>query len=419
MGRDDVTPTISRVLKSGTPVVAQENSGPSDAEYAAAVAQEHARVADYLKRLQSMRPWGPWALFAVCFVMFAWASAAGGTEYDVVLLRFGAIYPPYVFERGQWWRLISATFMHIGFIHFAVNMTCLLLVAPLLERVLGTPAFLALYAVSGLCGSLATTYYNYQRPVLPAGASGALFGVFGAVVLIGWRYRGDIPARVRTQLSSGMIPCILYSLWISQWYGLDNAAHLGGLVGGVLAAALLTKAAVIPLLRRRWAVMLLLIIGLAPFAVEGYAAGRAYVRAGLSRSPMVAYRDPQNRFTLNHSVGLQPHIEDGKLVLLSFSAEYSLDYRAGKKAEDPDALIGKLRQKRFAVERRETRTIGNRKWLLVWADNPEGAACRFAMTSDGQRTILFQMRLLQDNLMDSARHFDQILESIHLLPGSN
>ncbi len=203
-----------------------------EATYQVEVERTRQETSAIFGRLSEVQPWGTWTIFAVCLVMFLWASVVGSTENVATLLRFGANHPSLTLEAHQWWRLVGATFMHIGILHFAVNMYSLFVVGRLLEQVYGNSHYLALYAVGGLAGSLASATTG---SVVSAGASGALFGLFGATVVVGYRHRKEWPAHFVKMLSSGMLPAIVYNLFYGfSQDGIDNAAHLGGLVGGCL-----------------------------------------------------------------------------------------------------------------------------------------------------------------------------------------
>lgn len=155
------------------------------------------------------------------------------------LFIWGANYGPATLN-GQWWRLLSSTFIHGGIIHLALNMQCLWQLGKLTERLYGNWAFLLLYILSGLGGSAASLLWN---PVtLSVGASGAIFGVAGG--LVAFLYLGKLPlsrAATRSILSSTLVFVGFNLLYGAASTGIDNAAHIGGLVTGALVGALLTR----------------------------------------------------------------------------------------------------------------------------------------------------------------------------------
>ena len=158
----------------------------------------------------------------------------------IAQLRFwGANYGPLTLG-GQWWRLLTSTFVHIGFIHLVFNMQALWRLSMLTERLYGNWAFLALYILSGLGGSVASMWST--PTVTSAGASGAIFGMAGG--LVAFLYLGKMPfprTAIRGILTSTLIFVAYNLLYGFTSTGIDNAAHLGGLVTGAVVGALLTR----------------------------------------------------------------------------------------------------------------------------------------------------------------------------------
>jgi rhomboid protease GluP len=181
-----------------------------------------------------------WLLIAVNLVVFGFMLAQEhtiGVPSRHTLLAFGANFGPLT-THGEWWRLASCIFVHIGLMHLVVNMWVLSDIGPLMERLLGPIGFLILYLFSGLAGSAASLAWNPF--VTGAGASGAIFGLFGALLGIMFFSRGSIPtAAVRDLRTSGLLFLAfnflggLFESWI------DHAAHLGGAVVGLLGGLIL------------------------------------------------------------------------------------------------------------------------------------------------------------------------------------
>jgi rhomboid protease GluP len=155
------------------------------------------------------------------------------------VLDLGGLYGPLVFE-GEWWRILSATFVHIGFLHLFFNMWCLWSLGNAAERMFGNFTFLVIYLLSGIGGCLASLAW---RPAgLSAGASGAVFGIAGA--LVSMLYFGHIlvPRRVVRDLLSSLTFFVGFNLLLgSLLIGIDNAGHIGGLVVGLLLGAALHR----------------------------------------------------------------------------------------------------------------------------------------------------------------------------------
>lgn len=155
------------------------------------------------------------------------------------LLRWGADFGPKAMT-GEWWRLLTCIFVHIGIIHILLNMWVLATAGPLVERMVGNIGFLLLYLVAGLSGSLASLFWN---PLLvSAGASGAIFGIYGALLGLLLRGYGSIPAKTLAQLRNSGLGFLFYNLLYGMMQAtVDSAAHIGGLTGGFLCGLVLSQ----------------------------------------------------------------------------------------------------------------------------------------------------------------------------------
>jgi rhomboid protease GluP len=154
-------------------------------------------------------------------------------------LFWGANYGPFTLD-GQWWRLLSSTFLHFGIIHLALNMQCLWRLGQLTERLYGNWAFLTLYILSGLGGSVASLWWNPNT--FSAGASGAIFGVAGGLVAFLYLSKLPMPRAAIQGIMTSTLIFVGYNLLFGfTSTGIDNAAHIGGLVTGALVGALLTR----------------------------------------------------------------------------------------------------------------------------------------------------------------------------------
>lgn len=155
------------------------------------------------------------------------------------LLRWGANFGPLTLQ-GQWWRLLTAMFVHIGIVHLALNMWTLWNLGTMAEYLYGRKAFLALYLLCGLAASLASVAGNPL--IVTAGASGAIFGVAG--VLIATLYLAKLPPPP-SALRIGLLSLIVFAAYTVTYGflkgGIDNRAHIGGLVSGLLLGAVLSK----------------------------------------------------------------------------------------------------------------------------------------------------------------------------------
>jgi len=167
------------------------------------------------------------------------------------LLRWGANWGPLSLGT-QPWRILTSNYVHIGIVHLGFNMWCLWNLGQLAERILGRLNFSLLYTFSGIAGSLASLWFH---PTIPgAGASGAIFGLAGAAIAV--FYLGHLPiakTAIRSSMSS-LMTFVGYNLLFGLAPGIDNSAHIGGLVAGLAMGAALSKHILVaPEVRRTWA----------------------------------------------------------------------------------------------------------------------------------------------------------------------
>ena len=162
-------------------------------------------------------------------IVFLLLSLRGMTEDAEFMLRHGAMYVPYVAESGEYYRLFTCMFLHFGFDHLMNNMIVLILVGWNLELTVGKIRYLVIYIASGLCGNIVSAVWDIRigEYVVSAGASGAVFGLIGALLYVSGRRL------------IFMILLMLYYGFSST--GVDNAAHVGGLLSGFLFAVLLYR----------------------------------------------------------------------------------------------------------------------------------------------------------------------------------
>lgn len=156
------------------------------------------------------------------------------------LIAWGANFAPLT-AAGEWWRLAAAAFLHGGVLHLALNMWVLWDAGRLVERLYGSPPFLLLYLAAGVTGSLASALWHPQGAV-SIGASGAVFGVLGALGAYLLAQKHSVPRQVVMGLRASVLSFMGYALLIGLLVpGIDNAAHVGGLVGGFLPGMLLAR----------------------------------------------------------------------------------------------------------------------------------------------------------------------------------
>jgi len=149
-----------------------------------------------------------------------------------VLVRFGANNSA-VFANGEYWRLVTAIFLHAGMMHVLFNAAALYNLGVQVESVYGWARTLILFLVAGVAGSAASAIFNGYY-LVGVGASGAIFGLIGVIAVFGYR-RGGTFGRGVTQVA---VRWAVYSLVFGFLLGADNAAHIGGLIGGGALALL-------------------------------------------------------------------------------------------------------------------------------------------------------------------------------------
>jgi len=191
------------------------------------------------------------------------------------LMFFGANHAGLVLIYGEWWRIVTAMFVHVGIIHLATNMWCLWNLGFLAEPMLGSAGLLAAYILSGAAGNLLSTCINWLHPIregaggtffpVGAGASGAVFGIAGVLIILLKSPRLPVPPQELSKLRKSVIyfAAINFIIGIGSMapgFGvkIDNMAHLGGFICGLLFAAPLVPRMGSPrrlfLVRRRVAV---------------------------------------------------------------------------------------------------------------------------------------------------------------------
>lgn len=192
----------------------------------------------YIEIPKSCKAYMPTAiLIATNMAIYAYTSIIGGnpiiTDYDTIL-KYGQVNA-FVLFRGAWYQLFTALFIHVNIAHIAGNMFFFAIFGLRAEEMFDLKQYLAVYFLSGLAGNLLTLAFG---PTFPpsAGASGAIFGVFGATIIYIRRAVG--------QSIVGALVVAFFLLLINSGPGVNNFAHLGGLVVGLLigyAAAAATK----------------------------------------------------------------------------------------------------------------------------------------------------------------------------------
>ncbi|QWC24990.1 rhomboid family intramembrane serine protease [Bacillus haikouensis] len=182
---------------------------------------------------EKRKPFFTYLFIAVQLIMFAILEMNGGSQDPQTLIKYGAKYNPLIIE-GEWWRLITPIFLHIGLLHLLMNTLALYYLGIAVERIYGRIRFVFIYMLSGIAGSFASYLFTSN---LSAGASGAIFGCFGALLYFGVLY----PKIFFRTMGFNIIAVIILNLAFGFTVpGIDNAGHLGGLAGGFLAAGIVS-----------------------------------------------------------------------------------------------------------------------------------------------------------------------------------
>ncbi len=181
-----------------------------------------------------------YVLIGINVLIYALETLAGGSQETEVAVRFGALYTPFVLRYGEYYRLLTAMFLHFGIDHLGSNMISLFVLGSYVESYFGRIRFLFIYFIAGLCGNVLTLFMDFlpgAEPALSAGASGAICGLLGVFIVFAMTpgIRRYFPMKR-----------VLFGIIFSLAPGLGNAeislrAHIGGLIGGFLTALFFQK----------------------------------------------------------------------------------------------------------------------------------------------------------------------------------
>lgn len=184
-----------------------------------------------------------YAILAVNLLLYLLMVGVAGGSYlnnilymnDIgTLIAFGA-KTTQLLRDGELFRLITPVFIHGGLLHLASNSYAIWMIGPLVEKLYGPARFFLIYLLAGIGGVVGSYFGGLSRPpnIPGVGASGAIFGLFGVLLVFGYRYRDELPPGFRQSIRSGILPVILINLFIGfSIPSIDNAAHIGGLLTG-------------------------------------------------------------------------------------------------------------------------------------------------------------------------------------------
>jgi len=179
----------------------------------------------------------------VAMTMAVGVSVLGDPAWNGLAARLGANYGPLTMS-GQWWRLLTCIFIHGGLLHIAFNMWCLWDLGRLAESLYGHWTFAAVYLITGLSASLGSLAWHFPVPVSSVGASGAIFGIAGALIASFYLGEFSLPRAAITGTLRSVVMFVGYNLFFGAAIArTDNAAHVGGLVSGLILGALIARVA--------------------------------------------------------------------------------------------------------------------------------------------------------------------------------
>ncbi len=182
-------------------------------------------------------------VFLFALTLIASSRARGGAfDFNTLLgsidaytmVRFGAKYGILI-SAGEWWRFLTPVFLHANLLHIGMNSWVLFDLGPAVETLYGRQKFVVLYILTGAVGFLLSFFWYPMS--LSVGASGAIFGLIGAMIAYGYRHRTTASEAVRTMFMRWAFYGLLYGILLP---GMDNAAHIGGLVGGLIFGSLVS-----------------------------------------------------------------------------------------------------------------------------------------------------------------------------------
>jgi rhomboid protease GluP len=174
------------------------------------------------------KPFFTYVFIVIQLIMFLLLELKGGSKDSATLVAFGAKDNPLILQ-GEWWRFIIPIFLHIGFLHLVMNTLGLYYLGTAVEKIYGSLRFFWIYLFAGIIGFITSFVFS---PYLSAGASGAIYGCFGALLYVGLIY----PKLFSRTLGTNVITILVLNIVISFTFpSIDIAGHLGGLVGGFVA----------------------------------------------------------------------------------------------------------------------------------------------------------------------------------------
>lgn len=224
-------------------IIPADSSHPSITNYKQTPTTPEDAIKDFMERLDELTP-GFYmvptliVLNVIIFLLMVGDGAGFISNFNnLIFLKWGANFAPYTLA-GEWWRLLTCAFLHFGIIHLFMNMWVLLDIGVLVEKLFGHYAFLMIYLGAAFSGSAASILWHGVNAV-SAGASGAIFGLGGAILGFLLIQKEHFPEEVFEDMKGSILGFVGYSVLFGlSVKGIDNAAHFGGLGGGFVLGLL-------------------------------------------------------------------------------------------------------------------------------------------------------------------------------------
>lgn len=195
---------------------------------------------DALERIfQGSINWMNLLIIGLNVVVYIILEYLGNTEDTIHMLNYGAAYTPWILD-GEWYRLFTSMFLHFGFEHLLNNMILLLFMGDMVEELVGKWKYLIIYLGGGIAGNIVSLLWDIKigENCVSAGASGAVYAVLGGFLIILLKNKGKIKDITASRVFIVIILTVYNGL---QSTGIDNAAHIGGVIGGILLTFLVYR----------------------------------------------------------------------------------------------------------------------------------------------------------------------------------
>lgn len=209
-----------------------------DGQFATAISVEELIKNDNEKRLKDIKSKNCFLTYSILLInviILIIMEVCGGSQSSEVLMAFGALYPQSVIEQGEYYRMFTSMFLHIGYYHLLANSLSLLIFGMRCERFYGKIKMAIIYLVSGLCSAVAVVFFENA---ITAGASGAILGLIGAILVYVAMNRRSVDGLDIYIIIMFAVISIGTGFIIS---GVSNAGHIGGFIGGVITGFIMNK----------------------------------------------------------------------------------------------------------------------------------------------------------------------------------